>query len=299
LQFNATSDICRLKFDIMKAFSLLIAASALLLSSCVSNKKYSELELEVERLRSTEAVLASVSQQQNIPIDPNGEHDNPEVEDLRRQLEDFLKEMDRLKIELEARGASEMSPEELNRYEMDKLHAHEEEMMKMHQSGEGTGMKDSEKAISEQFRKLNLINKAAKAAMQDYGNNEVTVDEKGNYVVITIKQSRLLSSDKMSLSASGETFINRLKPVLEIARGSELRINGIADNSEERITSFNAASILDTELQKMSTYNTFSAPVMVADCDNALSGRKSNCEKVEIVFGPEIEEALQLMRMGR
>ena len=107
----------------MKAFSLLIAASALLLSSCVSNKKYSELELEVERLRSTEAVLASVSQQQNIPIDPNGEHDNPEVEDLRRQLEDFLKEMDRLKIELEARGASEMSPEELNRYEMDKLHA--------------------------------------------------------------------------------------------------------------------------------------------------------------------------------
>lgn len=283
----------------MKTLSLLIAVSALLLSSCVSSKKYSELESEVESLRSTEAVLASVSQQQNNLIDSNGKPNNPEVDDLRQQIDFFVKEMDQLKMQLEAKGGSELTPEELNRYEMDKMRAHEEEMMKIHQSGEAAQMRDSEKSISDQFRKLNLISKAAKAAMQDYSNNEVTVDEKGNYVVITIKQSQLLSSDKMSLSASGETFVNRLKPVLEIARGSKLRINGIADYSEERITSFNAASILDTELRKMSTYNTFSAPLMVIDCDNAISGRKSNCEKVEIVFGPEIEEALQLMRMGR
>lgn len=283
----------------MKALSFLLITSTFLLTSCVSSKKYSDLESEVERLRSTEAVLASLSKQQNMPTDPNGPDDNPEVEDLRRQLDNFAKEMDQLKMELEARGGSEMTPEELNRLEMEKMRKHEQEMIQMHQSGGGATVKDSEQMISDQFRKLNLISKAAKAAMQDYSNNEVTVDEKGNYLVITVKQSQVLSTDKMSLSASGETFINRLKPVFEVARGSALRLNGIADNNEARIGAFNAASILDRELQKMSTYNTFSAPVMVMDCDNAISGRKGNCDKVEIVFGPETDEALQLMRMGR
>ena len=283
----------------MKAFSLFFVASTLLLSSCVSNKKYSELESEVERLRSTEAVLASVSRQQETPADPNAPHENPEIDDLRRQIDDYSREMNDLKMKLEATAGTDMSPEELSRYEMDKLHKHEEEMMKMHQGGQNATIKDSERMISDQFQKLIMIGKAARAAMADYKNNEVTIDDKGNYVVITVKQSQLLSSDKESISASGETFINRLKPVLEIARGTEVRLIGITDSEEGRNTAFSAASILDVELQKMSTYNTYAAPVMVTDCDNALSGRKSNCDKVEIVFGPEIQEALQLMRMGR
>ena len=280
-------------------YILSISIVSLVLVSCVSNKKYAELESEVERLRATEAVFNSVSQQQNVSEDPNAPDDDPEKQELRQHAEDLNKELNELRMKLDAMGAANMSPKEMEMFETERMRKHEQEMMKLHQNQTEGSMKDSERMVSEQFQKLKLVEKGARAAMETYQNDEVLIDEKSNYLIITVKQSLVLNSAKDGLSASGETFVNRLKPVLEIARGTSLMINGVSDSQDGQTSAFNAAKMLDSELQKMSTYNTFSAPVMVTDCDNAYSGRRTQCDKIELVFGPDVEEPLQLMRMGR
>lgn len=280
-------------------YILSISIVSLVLASCVSNKKYAELESEVERLRATEAVLNSVSQRPNLTEDPQAPDEDPEKQELRNHVDGLNKELHDLRMKLDAMGAGEMSREQIEAYEMEKQRQHELETMKLHMSQKEGSMKDSERMISEQFQKLILVEKGARAAMEPYQNNEVFIDEKSNYVIVTVKQSLILNSAKDGLSASGETFVNRLKPVLEIARGTNLMINGVSDSQEDQTNAFAAAKLLDSELQKISTYKTFSAPVMVTDCDNTYSGRRTQCDKIELVFGPELEESLQLMRMGR
>ena len=283
----------------MKTSLLVISASALMLTSCVSNKKYAELESEVERLRSTEAVLAAVSKKpmtdEHDPMDPEN---NPEIITLRTELENVHKEMNDLRMKMDAKSAGDMTEQEYAIYEQEKMRAHEMEMMELHQQPQ-TEMKESERLFVEQNQKMNFVNKAARAAFVDYKNNEVTIDEKSMYTVITVKKSLLFSSDGNSISASGQTFINRLKPVLEISRGTELSLNGIASNAEDKETAFHTANVLDQELTKLRTYKTFAAPVMVMECDNALSGRKSNCDKIEIVIRPKLDEAMKQMQLGR
>lgn len=278
----------------MKSVITIVLASALL-SSCVSSKKYSELESEVEQLRTSQNIVSALqSQASSKPVE--GEAEDPRLQDLSMQLKDAHNEIRLLNEQIKAADMPPLSMEQLGMLDQERMQKYELEMMKMHQANQGS---ESREMIAKNEDQLKTVNTAATIAMDPYKNGEVLIEHIGSKVVITVKDNTLFSTDKSSISASGQTFINRFLPVLEVSRGLELSVVGICDNHDGKSAAANRATVLDKELLKSSTYKSFDALVASQTCENAASGRKTNCDKVEIVFETNNEEALKLMRIGR
>mgnify|MGYP003996493303 CR=1 FL=1 len=108
-------------------YILYVSLAALTLSSCVSNKKYAELESEVERLSSTEEAISRMSDQASTPMDPG---ENPELHDLRLQVEAAHKEMAEMKAEMEIRSMKEMTPDQQRMWDEEKHRMHDQELHK-------------------------------------------------------------------------------------------------------------------------------------------------------------------------
>jgi chemotaxis protein MotB len=274
-------------------YILYVSLAAITLSSCVSNKKYAELESEVERLKSTELALSSVSDRASAPMDPE---ENPEILALRRMVEDAHQEMGMLKAEMEVRNMNEMTPEQQRMWEEEKSRMHHEEMLNRDSQNE---VKKSEEAFGATESRLGLTHRAATGALSKYESGEVIVDKMGSFIVITVKDKTLFSTDKQSISASGETFVNRFSPVLEMARGSKIYIQGISENLDGRSDAFAKALVLDMKLGSLSTYKTYDALIGAQTCDNAKSKRQSGCDKVEIIIEGDYDEAMNLLRTGQ
>jgi chemotaxis protein MotB len=275
--------------------ALSIAFASLLLTSCVSSKKYSALESEVEQLRTSQNILSALQNQANPERDGVMQED-PRVDDLSMQLKDAHNEIRQLNEQIKAANMPPLSMEQLGMLDQERMQQHELDMMKMHQESQGT---ESREAIAKNETQLKNANTAATIAMEPYKNGEVLVELKGSKMIITVKDNALFSSDKSSISASGQTFINRFLPVLEVSRGLTLYIVGISDNDEGKLSASNKAAVLDKDLLKSSTYKSFDAMIGAQICENAASGRKTNCDKVEIIIETNNEEALNLMRIGK
>lgn len=266
---------------------LLVAA----LTSCVSAKKYAALEQEVERLQASEEVLDALRNQRPAPTD----EPNPEIEGLQEALKNAHLEIKALTMRIDQEEIAPLPPEQMMRLEEERIRKEEMAMM---QEREQAGNKRSSQLLNDNAGKLRMATTAADAAMSKYEAPKVVVDKEQFQIIISVSDEVLFSGDGESISASGETFISRLMPVLEVSRGMQLFVLGIA-NGNVTAESMKKANLLHQALSKESTYRTFDAMVGSLNCDNSISGRKTNCDKVEIVLRVDNDEALQLLLMGQ
>ena len=276
----------------MKNFTLVLTI-AIAMTSCVSNKKYAELEAENTRLKAIESAVASINQasERSVMLPSHGELD--EMKDLRTQLHFANSEIERLNNKLSLLDQGELSPEQAALLHQQEMSRHEEEMMKANQQG----FSKSDELIAMDFRKIAKAKTAAQAVFAD--DNQVTITQTNTGLVISAANDHLFGSDQNSVSASGETFLNRFVAVLEVSKGLDLSVVGVISQASKKLEAASRASELDKKLLNNPTYKTFGASIESVDCDHSYSGSKAKCDRIEFVLQPAMDEALRLKQLGQ
>jgi flagellar motor protein MotB len=278
----------------MKIFTLILTI-AVAMTSCVSNKKYAELEAENTRLKALEAAVSSINKESERPFpepEANLIHDE-ELKVLRKESHFLHGEIERLNAKVNLLDQGDLSPEQSALLQQQEMSRHEEEIMKANQQG----FSKSDDLIAIEFRKISKARTAAQAVFAD--DNQVTITQTNTGLVISATNDHMFGSDQNSISASGETFLNRFTAVLEVSKGLDLSVVGVSAQSSKKAEASSRAAELDKKLLNNSTYKTFGASIESVDCDHSYSGSKSKCDRVEFVFQPDLDEALRLKQLGQ
>jgi len=272
---------------------VLFALTALVAVSCVSKKKYAELQAEMEQMQTMETVNTSL--QSRMEAMETGHQ--MEIKELQRQLEEthmMLKEKD---MELHAHEMGALSPEERQRMEEERRRQQEMEMQRMHENPQNQGF---EAALAKSESEERLLKSTLEGALQAYSAPKVLIEKRGSRVVLSVQDDVLFTDGNGQVSAGGETFINRVAASMKVNNDLEMFVIGIADaqSSEAMTKAMNKAGLLASRMAQMIPAVAAKAPLTGAkDCAHSFSERTTNCDRVEIVFAPDYEAALDNLRM--
>lgn len=263
-----------------------------MLTSCVTKKKYAALESELTKLKALETAVTSINNEVRQSKEMNDEERDPEIEDLRKQLKLSRIELDRVNGRLGILDQGDLSPEQFAILQQQEMRLQEKQMMENQRQ-----TSQSDELIATDYRKLRNAKTAAEAIYTD--DSKVTVTQTDLGLVISAPNDHLFGSDMSSVSASGETFLERLTGILEVSKGLTFSIIGISKETSQKSDAAKRAIELDKKLLDNSTYKSMGATVGAADCDHSFSELKSKCDRVEFVLQPAMKEPMRLKQIGQ
>lgn len=273
---------------------LILAVIALASVSCVSKKKYAEMQAEVERMKTLEGVNTSLqSRMEAMEVEQQNQ-----MKDLMRQLEEAHRMVKEKDLELHAKDASGLTPEERLRVDEERRRLHETQLLEMHQKPPVNQQLDAILAKGES--EARVLKSALDAALENYEPSKASVEKLGSRVVVSIQDNALFLEGNEQVSAGGETLLNRMSAAMKVRNDLRISIVGIAadESSEARSEAMKKAGILTERMVSAMPEVAAKAPLTGSkDCNHSYSGRITGCERLEIVFEPDYEAIIDTMRM--
>lgn len=275
---------------IMRIFTYVLAL-VLFTTSCVSKKKYAALEAQIEQQQSAQAAV------QAIKAAKAAESDAQEsiITDLNQQLEDMHRMVEELNEQMRSANLPPPTPEQIQQREQQRLLEHEMEMVKMNEENDQSA---TNRVLTKNENTMRLTYQAAQGALSAYSEPQVVIERVNSRLIITLKDESVLSDGKSELSVPGETLINRLVPILSVAEGLELAIVGITDTKTEegRQKAAQKAGAIANRLRKEAAFSELKTITATQHCSEAYSGRKTGCDRVELVFSYNYDEVMSALR---
>lgn len=250
--------------------ALMLVLTSLLVSSCVSNKKFREAERQISYLRADSARLAN---------DRNT---------LRQKIDDLENNIKSLQA-----NAVDKSSELENAQKV--LLTQQERLQQLNQ------LLEAQKAKSEEIRKKMTD------ALAGFGAHELSVTQKNGKVYVSMQENLLFPSGSAELNEKGILALEKLAQVLNVNKDISINVEGHTDSIPIRykykdnweLSTERALSIVRTLTQK---YNVDPRSVVASGhseydpvgSNDSDEGRALN-RRTEIILSPNLDELFKLI----
>lgn len=275
----------------MKYFTLFVA-STLFFTSCVSSKKYSELQSKLEQYESSGAIAETTTKDQKMQIDAS----NAQIEEMETEIRSLIEKMAEIESQQAVGQFADMNPEQLAMAERKMMEDRHNREMQMH---ENMANQEFDQMVSINARQLQSLKTTLTGALSYYSEPEVSILDKGSKLLVLVSDKLLFDENKTRLSAQGETFMNRMYTALKEQDDRPYKILGITgatldDNLE---TASNKAMLVAKNLNSKGALKQMQA-VGAQACNMSASGRNSACDRIEIEFTYDYDQILQQTQFG-
>lgn len=257
------------------------------LNSCVSKKKYAELEREIETIKTKNAV-ETVNQQNRFKTIEEYER---VFEEMETELNQTQMKLEQVMVSYEAAGGAPIDQESIER-----IRSEQEEKQMQNQEQEQN--EELMKKLLVQDRNMRYCKQALEKAIQNYSGSEMKLVQKNGLLILSINRSILFQNGETELSATGVTALNRIGPGLKSADDMRINVMAISANGESKENSEihnRQAFQIANSLREMAELKGKKILPSQVECADAY-GSQSNCDRFDIVIEQNYEEAINTLR---
>ena len=244
---------------------IFIAIGILMLSSCVSSKKYKQLEASVKDLKSSslseskknqeeKELLLQKTQQQTatlLKLDNEISEINARNAALQKENKDLYEKYDRL-LDQNRSGLNSASSEKEELY--DQLIRQKKDLEQKEQTLSETekalkiksaALKEASAQLDEKIRKIDDLQKIIDAqnkksmelkgklssALKGFSDADLSVRESNGKVYVSLSQNLLFASGSDKIDAKGQNAVKQLAEILALNQDIETQVEGHTDNT--------------------------------------------------------------------
>lgn len=266
---------------------LSIAASVLLLTSCVSNKKFKASQSALESARNDSARLAGKVADQEAAIGQLKQ----QIGDLNKKVEDLTNQTGRLSSDVASKNSQlGKSREELA-----------EQQRKLEQL---QALMDQQKKATQEIRKKMTD------ALVGFKSSELTVSVKNGKVYVSLQENLLFPSGSAVVNPKGKEALGKLAEVLNVNPDITVNIEGHTDTVPIRTRfkdNWDLSTARANAIVRILTVDYQVDPVRVeasghsqydpVATNSTPEGRALN-RRTEIILSPKLDELYKLLETG-
>ncbi len=258
----------------MKHLLTLLIAS-MVLTGCVSQKKYAELQAENDRLS---AMAPATDAKAKLEASEVKKHMD-QIQQLRIQVETLEQNEKQFRMMMESGEMPQPTSEQMRMYELQ----HMEELQKS--AGPGNDpMMNERSEFQNQFEQgefqNRLVVEALKATLAEYNQNQVSYDFGGGRSVICINNAELFEAGKAELSEMGKGLVARLAVALQGNTPLFYHINAVTNADMNQAA--DRAGAVYAQLAKEKGNVRMPLTFGSSACENAAGVTKMPCDRIEI-----------------
>jgi chemotaxis protein MotB len=313
--------------------TIVLVLAIVLLSSCVSQKKYNEALQTNERtnkklkdcMNNNAALNENISSLQN-----DLKTKNQNIEDLMKgdkKSSDLLKSLNKenedLKSQLEAanKRVNEILTDKSERLTelSDQLYQRELEINRKEQtldslqnefSENQRQMKELKAQLSGKEEQLNKIQKTLKDALLGFEGKGLTIENKNGKVYVLMEEKLLFGSGSWEVSEQGKNALKEIARVLEKNADIDVMVEGHTDNvplkgKNQIKDNWDLSVMRATSITKILLADSKISPKRIVPCgrgeyvpkvanDNAENRAKNR--RTEIILSPKVDEIMQIIK---
>lgn len=297
-----------------------------LLTSCVSQQKYTDLETAQsrlsQRLGETETELDSyrnqsaklqaqltAEQEQRQQLTTDLERSRQRYAELDATNRDLLARYDRIleqnRTTLEAAGNENATlTARLNEKEQE-LDQRQRELQRLQQELQTREARvaELEKAIADKETRLRAIRERVNQALLGFSEADLTVQEKNGKVYVSLSQNLLFASGSKTINAQGKQAIAQLATVLKANKDINITVEGHTDTDGDAAFNWDLSVGRATTVVKELTTNGVAADRIIASgrgqfypiAANTTAAGKAQNRRTEIILTPKLEGLYELI----
>jgi chemotaxis protein MotB len=309
-----------------KSFLFLNMLLLVLLTSCVSQQKYTDLETAKnrlsQRLSETETNLDSyqnqsaklqsqltAEQEQRQQLAADLERSRQRYAELDATNRDLLARYDRIleqnRTTLAAAGNENATlTARLNEKEQE-LDQRQRELQRLQQElvTREARVAELEKAIADKEARLRTIRERVNQALLGFSEADLTVREKNGKVYVSLSQNLLFASGSKTINAQGKQAIAQLATVLKANKDINITVEGHTDTDGEAAFNWDLSVGRATTVVKELTINGVAAERIIAAgrgqfypvAANTTAAGKAQNRRTEIILTPKLEGLYDLI----
>jgi chemotaxis protein MotB len=300
-----------LKISKMKKISLLIVLCLLVFTSCVTSKKYKELESKYNRLRNNYENLDVKSKEQTNKF----KQLTDDISKLNKEL-DVLREQNRvLKKQYDDLQAIQANTSSASQKEMQEL------LKKIQQSEESLQQKEDELreknkkymelqvAMEKQAEALATLKKKVADALIGFEGKGLSVIQKNGKVYVSVDEKLLFKSGKWDIEQPGIEALAEVSKILEQNPDINIVVEGHTDNvpysgtgvvtdnwdlSVKRATTVVRTLLKNTTIDPKRITAAGRGEFIPLDTNETNEGKQKN-RRTEIILTPNFDELLDIL----
>ncbi len=275
----------------MKYFTLFVATT-LLFTSCVSSKKYSDLQSKLEQYESSGAIAETTDKDQKMQI--HGAQ--AQIQEMELEIRSLIEKMSEIESQQEAIQFSDMNPEQLAMPERKMMEDRHNREMNMH---EQESNQEFDQMMNVNARQLQSLKTTLTGALSYYAEPQVSILDKGSRIMVLVSDKLLFNEDKSRLTAQGETFMNRLYSALKEQDDRPFKIYGMTGATQDDdldLASAKAMMVAKNLNAKGGLKQMVAAGAQA--CNMSGSGRNSACDRVEFIFEYNFDQIIETTKFN-
>ncbi len=260
-------------------FTLLIVV----LTGCVSKKKYAALEAEVERLRVKEPIENATANAEKMLL----EDMKQQVQQLREELANSNRTLEKFQMLEDAANIPQPTAEQLEAYRLQ----NDQEM----QERENRIIKEEqENALSafylDKTMDLRVIEAGCKKAIEGYKKEQVQVSLALGQLDISIANDELFDENKKSLNSNGISLLNKLSVAIN---GRNQAPYYILVNEDDRALSVERGFAVQDYLTDLEGSTNDPKGTSVVNCREAIGVKSQDCDRTVLRFRINYPEVIE------
>jgi chemotaxis protein MotB len=295
----------------MKKISILIVACFLVFTSCVTSKKYKELESKYNRLRNNYENLDVKSKEQTSKLTQlSGEiakltKESDALKELNRSLKKQYDDLQSMQANLSSSSQKEM--QEL----LKKIQESEESLQQKEDELREKNKKyvELQAAMEKQAEALTLLKKKVADALVGFEGKGLSVIQKNGKVYVSVDEKLLFKSGKWDIEKPGLEALAEVSKVLAQNTDINIVVEGHTDNVKYAGTGA-LADNWDLSVKRATTVvrtllkNTTIDPARITaagrgefiplDTNETTEGKQKN-RRTEIILTPKFDELLDIL----
>jgi len=313
--------------------TVLVTLITLLLTSCVSQKKYNEVlqTNEATNKKLKDCLNNNATLSENISaLEKDLNTKNQNIEDLikgDKKSSDLLKSLNKenadLKSQLEAanKRVNEILTDKSDRLTelSDQLYQREEEINRKEQTLDSLQnefaenqrqMKELKAQLSNKEAQLNKIQKTLKDALLGFEDKGLTIENKNGKVYVLMEEKLLFGSGSWEVSEQGKNALSEIASVLEKNTDIDVMVEGHTDNvplkgKNQIKDNWDLSVMRATSITKILLSGNKIDPKRIVPCgrgeyvpkvtNNNADNRAKN-RRTEIILSPKVDEIMQIIK---
>ena len=255
---------------------------ALVMTACVSKKKYAELEAQL----ATESTKREIGQVRKTDELKTAEEYEAILADMQQEMDGMYQRMELAMTSYEAASGEPFDPSKAQEIlEQRNQETHE---------GAGAGNQALMEELAKQETRMRFTKAAFEKVLKNYSGSQMKMTQDGGRLVISIKKGVLFSGDDSELSPQGETAVNRLAAAFAVQNDFRVLIMGVNEGEAKPTTLLRAGAFANALGQRMELKDKVLIPSSIS-CEEAY-GDFGTCDRFEIVLEQDYEAAVGTLR---
>lgn len=304
------------------------ALTSVVLSACVSQKKYNELladkvKADAENVRLNDELQNKKSQINSLEEQLNDEQAN--VANLKEELTANRRRLDSLQgvhtklndlyntvVSRSSRTDRDLAEKQKQLLQIEndlELAKARNEELRLDLEEREAKVKELEQILADKERAVNELRQKVSQALLSFRENELTVEVKNGKVYVSLSEQLLFKSGSTQVDAKGVDALKKLADVLKENEDVSIMIEGHTDNVPVSRTSqymndnWDLSVLRATTILRILTKNGVKATNIVAAgkgefspvAENDLAEGRQKNRRTEIILTPKLDELFQIL----